>query len=110
MGGFAQVKEMEERLEKVRGGVALVNPEEREAVSRTFAEKVSQWRKRKRMFKDLWDAITENSPKDLKQFKVWLVGEYNPRVIFLLDFLFFFYFWLDFNRKSLDSSTMKTSM
>jgi 26S proteasome regulatory subunit (ATPase 3-interacting protein) len=35
-----------------------------------YLEKVSHWRRRKRMFKDLWDAITENSPKDLKEFKV----------------------------------------
>lgn len=61
---------MEEKLVKLRGGVALVRPEERKAVEEMFAEKLSQWRKRKRMFKDLWDAITENSPKDLKEFKV----------------------------------------
>lgn len=65
-----QVKEMEVKLEKLRKGVTLVSPEDRKAVESVYAEKISQWRKRKRMFKDLWDAITENSPKDLKEFKV----------------------------------------
>lgn len=67
---FSQVKEMEEKLLKLRGGVTLVKPEERKAVEETYSDRLSQWRKRKRMFKDLWDAITENSPKDLKEFKV----------------------------------------
>lgn len=57
-------------MEKLRGGVTLVRPEDRKAVEAMYAEKISQWRKRKRIFKDLWDAITENSPKDLKEFKV----------------------------------------
>lgn len=61
---------MEDKLDKMRGGVALVKPEERKAVERIYSETISQWRRRKRMFKDLWDTITENSPKDLKEFKV----------------------------------------
>lgn len=61
---------MEKKLEKLRGGVTLVKPEERKVVEQMCTEKIGQWRKRKRMFKDLWDAITENSPKDLKEFKV----------------------------------------
>lgn len=65
-----QVKEIEDKLEKLRGGVTLVRPEDRKAVENMYSEKLSQWRRRKRMFKDLWDAITENSPKDLKEFKV----------------------------------------
>ncbi|CAN0870605.1 Homologous-pairing protein 2 homolog [Linum grandiflorum] len=39
-------------LPQVRG-VALVKPEERIAVSDMVSERLSQWRKRKRMFKDL---------------------------------------------------------
>lgn len=65
---------MEDRLEKLRGGVTLVKPEDRKAVEQMVYEKISQWRKRKRMFKDLWDSITENSPKDVKEFKVCLYG------------------------------------
>lgn len=72
---------MENKLAKLRGGVTLVRPEERKVVEDTFSEKLTQWRKRKRMFKDLWDTLTENSPKDPKEFKVfsflfpWLVSQ-----------------------------------
>jgi hypothetical protein len=62
---------MEDKLVKLREGVTLVRPEEREAIEEMYSEKLSQWRKR--MFKDVWGVITENSPQDLKQFKVILV-------------------------------------
>ncbi|XP_062111168.1 homologous-pairing protein 2 homolog [Humulus lupulus] len=75
-----EVKEMEDKLEKLRGGVTLVKPEDREAVEKLYTDKISQWRKRKRMFKDLWDAITENSPKNLKEFKEELGLEYDEDV------------------------------
>lgn len=61
---------MERKLEKLRQGVTLVKPEERKAVEVMYSDLIGQWRKRKRMFKDIWDAVTENSPKDLKEFKV----------------------------------------
>lgn len=61
---------MENKLTKLREGVVLVSPEERKAVEAVFSDSINQWRKRKRMFKDIWDAITENSPKDVKEFKV----------------------------------------
>lgn len=61
---------MEQKLIKLREGAVLVDPEERKAVEGMFSDTINQWRRRKRMFKDVWDAITENSPKDLKEFKV----------------------------------------
>ncbi|XP_057447869.1 homologous-pairing protein 2 homolog [Lotus japonicus] len=64
-----EVQEMQSKLDKLSGGVTLVRPEEREAVEVMLSEKITQWRKRKRMFKDLWDTLTENSPKDPKEFK-----------------------------------------
>lgn len=67
---FLQVQEMEEKLNKLRNGVILVKPEDKKIIEESFSEKVNQWRKRKRMFKELWDNITENSPKDQKEFKV----------------------------------------
>ncbi|CAN6675644.1 unnamed protein product [Malus baccata var. baccata] len=82
-----EVNEMEDRLEKLRGGVTLVKPEDRKAVEQMVSEKVSQWRKRRRMFKDLWDAITENSPKDVKEFKEELGIDYDEDVgVSLLSF------------------------
>lgn len=67
-----KVKEMEEKMRKLREGVTLVSPEERKAVEGMYLETVNQWRRRKRMFKAVWDAVTENSPKDLREFKVIL--------------------------------------
>lgn len=61
---------MEAKLKKLRSGVILVKPEDKKVIEETYNEKLSQWRKRKRMFREVWDAITENSPKDLKEFKV----------------------------------------
>ena len=61
---------MESKLTKLRGGVTLVKPEERRAIEDLYVQAISHWRKRKRMFRDIWDAITENLPKDLKEFKV----------------------------------------
>lgn len=65
---------MENKLAKLRGGVTLVRPEERKAVQDMYSEKLSQWRRRKRMFKDIWDTLTENSPKDPKEFKVFYLA------------------------------------
>jgi len=61
---------MESKLTKLRGGVTLVKPEERKAIEDLYVQAIGHWRKRKRMFRDIWDAITENLPKDLKEFKV----------------------------------------
>lgn len=75
-----EAEEMEKKLIKLRGGVTLVTPEERKAVEELYADMISQWRKRKRMFKDVWDTITENSPKDIKEFKEELGIEYDEDV------------------------------
>lgn len=65
-----QVKEMEEKLIKLREGVTLVRPEDKKAVEDMYSDKINQWRKRKRMFRDVWDTVTENFPRDIKEFKV----------------------------------------
>uniref|UniRef100_A0A0E0D5I3 non-specific serine/threonine protein kinase n=1 Tax=Oryza meridionalis TaxID=40149 RepID=A0A0E0D5I3_9ORYZ len=75
-----EVQEMEEKLNKLRSGVILVKPEDKKIIEESFSEKVNQWRKRKRMFKELWDNITENSPKDQKEFKEELGLEYDEDV------------------------------
>ncbi|XP_020699129.1 homologous-pairing protein 2 homolog [Dendrobium catenatum] len=75
-----EVNEMEAKLKKLRDGVILVKPEEKKVIEQTFSEKMNHWRKRKRIFKDLWDAITENSPKDAKEFKEELGLEYDEDV------------------------------
>lgn len=64
---------MEEKLGKLREGTSLVNPEEKKKVEAAYVESINLWRKRKRIFKDLWNMLTENMPKDLKEFKVFLL-------------------------------------
>ncbi|PIA39695.1 hypothetical protein AQUCO_02600263v1 [Aquilegia coerulea] len=83
-----EVGQMEEKLNKLREGVTLVRPEDRKAVQEMYVERIGQWRKRKRMFKDLWDTITESSPKDVKEFKEELGLEYDEDVaVKLQDFI-----------------------
>lgn len=75
-----EVKEMEGKLTTLHEGTTLMKPEDRKAVEDTYSDKISQWRKRKRIFKDLWGLITENMPKDLKEFKEELGVEYDEDV------------------------------
>ncbi|KMZ75688.1 hypothetical protein ZOSMA_111G00390 [Zostera marina] len=75
-----EVSEMEEKLEKLRQGTTLVKPEDKKNTQDKYSEKLKQWRIRKRMFKDLWGTITENSPKNLKEFKEELGFEYDEDV------------------------------
>ncbi|KAI5079810.1 hypothetical protein GOP47_0005289 [Adiantum capillus-veneris] len=67
----------ESKLETLKQGVILVSAEEREKVQGAFSTKMSEWRKRKKMFKELWDLITESLPRDLKEFKEELGIEYD---------------------------------
>lgn len=95
---------MEEKLSKLQEGTILVKTEDRKATEDRYLEKINQWRKRRRIFKDLWDSITENIPMDLKEFKVvrasvvfhicWLV----PNVS-LADLTFYFSFSLFFQEE-----------
>ncbi|KZV44494.1 ous-pairing protein 2 [Dorcoceras hygrometricum] len=75
-----EVNQMEARLVKLRQGVTLVSPGERESVEKMYIDMINQWRRRRRMFKDVWDTITENSPKNLQEFKEELGIEYDEDV------------------------------
>ncbi|XP_010458788.1 PREDICTED: homologous-pairing protein 2 homolog [Camelina sativa] len=75
-----EVKEMEDKLIKLREGITLVRPEDKKAVEDMYADKINQWRKRKRMFRDIWDTVTENFPRDIKEFKEELGIEYDEDV------------------------------
>ncbi|KAG9458428.1 hypothetical protein H6P81_002936 [Aristolochia fimbriata] len=76
----AEVTVMEEKLSKLRAGTTLVKPEERKTVEEKYSQMISEWRKRKRIFRDLWDSLTENNPKDPKEFKEELGLEYDEDV------------------------------
>lgn len=74
------VKTAEAKLQTLQQGVVLVNAEEREKVQEAFVARMSEWRKRKKTFKELWDLITEASPKNLKEFKEELGIEFDEDV------------------------------
>ncbi|MCO5554474.1 hypothetical protein L7F22_008003 [Adiantum nelumboides] len=74
------IKNAESKLGTLKQGVILVSAEEREKVQGDFVTKMSDWRKRKKMFKELWDLITESLPRDLKEFKEELGIEYDDDV------------------------------
>ncbi|XP_042391778.1 homologous-pairing protein 2 homolog isoform X1 [Zingiber officinale] len=77
---LSEVDEMGSKLSKLLSGVVLVKPEDKKLIEGTYIEKINHWKRRKRMFKELWDAITENSPKDLKEFKEELGLEYDEDI------------------------------
>lgn len=74
------IEKAEAKLDNLKQGIVLVNADEREKVQEAFVAKLSEWRKRKKMFKELWDLITESLPKDLKEFKEELGVEYDEDV------------------------------
>lgn len=76
---------MEDKLNNLRGGVTLVKFEDRKVVEEMYSDRINQWRRRKRIFKDLWDAITENLPKDLKEFKVPYLVNVLPEPVLVLE-------------------------
>ncbi|KAM3341188.1 hypothetical protein P3S68_028823 [Capsicum galapagoense] len=53
---------------------------DRLAIEGLYSDALNQRRRRKRMFRDVWDAITENSPKNPKEFKEELGVEYDEDV------------------------------
>lgn len=59
---------MELRLETLQDGGNCISDEEQARIEKEFTEMRLQWRLRKKMFKNAWDAITENyagKPRDL---------------------------------------------
>eukprot|EP00871_Galdieria_phlegrea_P001418 jgi/Galph1/2277/GphlegSOOS_G937.1 len=55
------VEQMEEKLQSLSSGIQLVDPAERRQLQQTLLQNVSQWKQRKRMAKDIFDAIAENA-------------------------------------------------
>ncbi|EFJ19544.1 hypothetical protein SELMODRAFT_418879 [Selaginella moellendorffii] len=64
-----EISSMESRITQLRAGTVLVTAEERNKVEADYNKKTGLWRKRKRMFKDLWDMITESMPKNQSELK-----------------------------------------
>ncbi|KAL2643225.1 hypothetical protein R1flu_010812 [Riccia fluitans] len=60
---------LEAKLNTLKSGATLVKPDDREKIEMAYTLKTNLWRKRKRMFKDLWDMITEAMPNNLGEFR-----------------------------------------
>ncbi|KAL2650767.1 hypothetical protein R1flu_018895 [Riccia fluitans] len=60
---------LEAKLNTLKSGATLVKPDDREKIEMAYTLKTNLWRKRKRMFKDLWDMITEAMPNNLAEFR-----------------------------------------
>ncbi|KAL3697341.1 hypothetical protein R1sor_011417 [Riccia sorocarpa] len=65
----SEIPVLETKLSVLKSGATLVTPEDREKIEKAYTLKTNLWRKRKRMFKDLWDMITEAMPNNLKEFR-----------------------------------------
>ncbi|KAJ7557642.1 hypothetical protein O6H91_04G003500 [Diphasiastrum complanatum] len=64
-----EIGSMESKLIQLRGGAILVTLEEKKKVEDNYSSKITLWKKRKRIFKELWDMITEAIPRDLNELK-----------------------------------------
>ncbi|XP_040291291.1 homologous-pairing protein 2 homolog [Bufo bufo] len=58
----------QEKLQKIKSATNHVTPEEKEKVYSERKQYSKEWRKRKRMATDIFDAILEGYPKSKKQF------------------------------------------
>ncbi|CAL5221855.1 g4116 [Coccomyxa viridis] len=55
-----QLQEAEARLQTLRSGSTLITAEERQAVEKAFLAYTDAWNKRKRVFKSIWEQVSEN--------------------------------------------------
>jgi len=58
---------LEERLNTLTKGVKLISKEEQNEIDKSLAYNKLEWKKRKKMFRDAWDIITENMQKNPKE-------------------------------------------
>lgn len=57
-------------MEGLREGSVLVTPEERVEVQGAYDRKLALWRKRKKIYQELWGMVTEAMTENLKDLKV----------------------------------------
>mmetsp|Transcript_5525 Transcript_5525/g.9542 ORF Transcript_5525/g.9542 Transcript_5525/m.9542 type:complete len:234 (-) Transcript_5525:153-854(-) len=59
----AECEEMEGKLQSMRGTTNVISKEDLQKTEKQFAAKFSEYRKRKRMFKSVWETLLESSEK-----------------------------------------------
>lgn len=65
-----QIEVLETKVEALREGSVLVTPEERQEVQTAYDHKLGLWRRRKKIYQELWGMITESMTENLKDLKV----------------------------------------
>lgn len=65
-----QIEELETKVKALREGSVLVTPEERREVQAAYDHKLGLWRRRKKIYQELWGMITESMTENLKDLKV----------------------------------------
>lgn len=65
-----QIEVLESKVEALREGSVLVTPEERLEVQAAYDHKLGLWRRRKKIYQELWGMITESMTENLKNLKV----------------------------------------
>ncbi|BDA43751.1 Homologous-pairing protein 2 homolog [Coccomyxa sp. Obi] len=63
----AQWEEANAKLATLKSSTKLVTAAERSAVEKAFAEAMDHWAKRKRMFRSIWDQVSENIDQNVKE-------------------------------------------
>lgn len=65
-----QIEVLETKVVSLREGSVLVTPEERLEVQAAYDQKLGLWRRRKKIYQELWGMITESMTENLKDLKV----------------------------------------
>jgi len=64
------MKVMESKVEALREGSVLVTPEERLEVQGAYDLNLGSWKRRRKIYQELWGMITEAMTENLKDLKV----------------------------------------
>ncbi|KAK9839241.1 hypothetical protein WJX81_003677 [Elliptochloris bilobata] len=62
-----QLAEVSKRLGDLRAGAKLVSPAERAALEKAFAAAMGHWAKRRRIFRGVWDQVSENIDQNVRE-------------------------------------------
>lgn len=65
----SEIEVLESKVVSLREGSVLVTPEERLEVQRAYDHKLGLWRRRKKIYQELWGMITESMTESLKDLK-----------------------------------------
>ncbi|KAI8074264.1 Tat binding protein 1-interacting protein-domain-containing protein [Gilbertella persicaria] len=74
----AQNQILKDRLDKIKTGTVLIPPEKRKRTNEEYTRNRDLWKKRRRLFNDIFKTVTENYPGNPKELKEELGVEEDP--------------------------------